>query len=155
MKCTGKLKQKCMLGVNDYDTLKGKVVDKVAFTNTGYEDEQMFIISFTDDTYVCIGIDHKEGDNNDEQPYLNDFWVMDPKIVNGGNYDGLVKVKSDGSLKFDRWIEILRDFGIWELPDDEVKDIIERDKKRKGEWEYKRYLSLKQEYEELKKKYEQ
>lgn len=132
----------------DYDALKGKVVDKVAFNNKGDMDDQMFVILFTDGTYINLGVDYRDSEVSD-QVEIGNQWVssMSPANVNGGNYDCHCYVRPDGTVKFDRWIEILRDLGIWKITDEETIAIIERDKKREEEREYNQYLRLKEKYE--------
>ena len=133
----------------DYDALKGKVVDKVAFNDRGYADENMFIITFTDQTFVCVGTHYKDLDNHDDEPQLENLYVMDPNCVNGGNYENHCYVRSDGTVKFDRWIEIFRDLNLWEMSEKDVLSVIERDNKKREEREYKEYLRLKEKYEKV------
>ena len=147
MKLNEGFKQISVNSLKDYSDLKGKVVDKVAFTNWGSHDEHMFIITFTDHTFVCVGAEYKDLDNGDDEPKLENNWIMDPKCINSGNYDCHCYVKDDGTLKFDRWIEILRDLGIWELSEEETLEIIERDRKKEEEREYQNYLRLKAKFE--------
>ena len=147
MKLNERFKQISVNSLKDYSDLKGKVVDKVAFTNRDSYDEQMFIITFTDHTFVCVGTEYKDVDNGVYEPQLENNWIMDPQCVNSGNYDCHCYVKDDGTLKFDRWIEILRDLGIWELSEEETLEIIERDRKKEEEREYQNYLRLKAKFE--------
>lgn len=147
MKLNERFKQISVNSLKDYFDLKGKVVDKVAFTNQDSYDGHMFIITFTDHTFVCVGTGYKDLDNGDDEPQLENNWIMDPKCVNLGNYDCHCYVKDDGTLKFDRWIEILRDLGIWELSEEETLEIIERDRKKQEEREYQNYLRLKEKFE--------
>lgn len=132
----------------DYNALKGKVVDKVAFNNKGDMDDQMFVIMFTDGTFINLGVDYRDSEVCD-QVEIGNQWVsgMSPANVNGGNYDCHCYVREDGTVKFDRWIEILRDLGIWKITDEETLAIIERDKKKREEREYNEYLRLKEKYE--------
>ena len=131
----------------DYDALKGKVVDKVAFTDRGCSDENLFIITFTDKTFIAVGTHYRDIDDHDDEPQLENYCVMDPNCVNGGNYECHCWVGSDGKVIFDEWITILKDLGIWEMEDDEVIKIIEEDKKKEEEREYQQYLRLKEKFE--------
>lgn len=149
MKLNKDYKQISVYQLKDYDALKGKVVDKIAFTDRGSYDENMFIITFTDQTFICVGTHYKDLDNHDDEPQLENFYVMDPMCVNCGNYGCHTYVHSDGTVTFDRWIEILRDLKIWEMPEEEVLEIIERDKKNQEDREYKEYLRLKEKYEKV------
>ena len=146
MKLNERFKQISVNSLKDYSDLRGKVVDKVAFTDCGSHDEHMFIITFTDHTFVCVGTGYKDLDNGDDEPQLENNWIVDPLCVNSGNYDRHCYVKDDGTLKFDRWIEILRDLGIWELSDEETLEIIERDRKKEEIIEYNEYLRLKEKF---------
>ena len=133
--------------LKDYNALAGKTVDKVAFTDRGNHDENMFIISFTDKTFIAIGVHYRDLDNHDDEPEIEDFYVMDPNCVNSGNYDCHVRVDSEGNLHYDKWIQILKDFDLWHMSDEEVVSIIERDRKREEEREYQNYLRLKEKFE--------
>ena len=147
MKLNEEYKQISVNSFKNYSDLKGKVVDKVAFTDRGYADENLFIITFTDKTFVAVGTHYKDIDAHDTEPQLENYWVMPPTHINGGNYDCHCYVHSDGRVTFDRWIEILRDLGIWEISEKDVLDVIERDKKKQDEREYQQYLRLKEKFE--------
>ena len=80
MELNKKLKQLSVHNLSKYDSLKGKVVDKVAFNNRGEHDEQMFIITFTDGTFINIGLDWKEGDyGSTDEPELGNQWISTSK----------------------------------------------------------------------------
>lgn len=147
MKLNNEFKQISVYQLKNYDQLQGKVVDSVAFTDRGYADENMFIITFTDKTFICIGTHYKDAESGCNEPQLENNYVMDPACVNSGNYENHCYIKPDGTIKFDKWIEILRDLHIWELTEDEVKEIIEKDKQKKEEREYQQYLKLKEKFE--------
>lgn len=138
----------------NYDALKGKVVDKVAFTDRDSYDTQMFIITFTDKTYVCIGVDvipYKEHINGIN---LGNHYVLPPQCVNDGDYSVHSSVDKKGNVRFETWINILRDLGIWQFTDVDALEIIEKKqkeiekkKKEEEEREYKNYLHLKKKFE--------
>ena len=133
-----------------YDVLKGKVVENVGFTNIGSYDLHMFIITFTDKTYVAIGTDYKDLDNGDDEPKLENQYIFHPQSWNRGNFELFRYVDTSGNKKrvrYQRFIELLRDFGIWQFTDAEENDIIENDKKKKDEYEYQQYLRLKEKFE--------
>lgn len=133
-----------------YDVLKGKIVENVGFTNIGSHDLHMFIITFTDKTYVAIGTGYKDVDAGDDEPRLENNYIFHPKSWNNGNFDLFMYVDTSGRKKrvrYHRYIELLRDFGIWQFTDAEEQDIIENDKKKKEEYEYKEYLRLKEKFE--------
>lgn len=131
----------------DYNALSGKVVDKIAFSDRGSQDENIFIITFTDKTFIAVGTHYKDLDANDDTPQLEEFYVMDPRCVNCGNYSCHVHVTDKGEVIYDEWIAILKDLDIWKMEDDEVLTIIENDKRQKEEWEYQQYLRLKEKFE--------
>lgn len=148
MELNKEYKQIHVSNIKDYDVLKGKVVDKVAFSNRGYSDENIFIILFTDKTYIAIGTHYRDIDAKDEEPQLTDFWVMNPLCLNGGNFENHLWVdKKTNEIHFDQWITFLKDFGIWNLSEDEVKNIINQDKEKEREQEYQQYLRLKEKFE--------
>lgn len=143
MKKSESFKQIFLNNNTKYDELKGKVVDKVAFYNNDDYDCNICIILFTDKTYVAIGIEYDL--NNDY--VLDNYYVSDPECINNGNYDCHSHMDINGNLHFDRWIQILKDFGIWEIDENEAKEIIERQRKRDEDGEYELYLKLKEKYE--------
>ena len=147
MKLNKKFKQISVNTIQGYSDLKGKVVDKVAFNNRGNHDEHMFIITFTDNTFICVGTEYADLDGGDDTPKLENNWIMDPQCIDHGNFECHCFVKEDGTVQFSRWIEILRDLGIWELSDKETLEIIERDRKKKEDREYQQYLRLKEKFE--------
>ncbi len=148
MKLNSEYKQIFTHQLKNYDDLKGKVVDKIAFTDRGHHDQNMFIILFTDKTYIAIGTHYKDIDAGDDEPQLEDFYVMDPGCVNGGNFDCHHWVdRTTNTVHFDPWITFLRDFGIWDLPEKEATDIINRDRQKEDEKEYQQYLRLKEKFE--------
>lgn len=138
-----------------YDVLKGKVVENVGFTNIGSHDLHMFIITFTDKTFVAIGTGYKDLDAGDDEPCLNNEYIIHPKSWNSGNFRLHMRVDTSGpqkQVRYDRYIELLRDFGIWQFTDAEEQDIIENDKKKKDEYEYQQYLRLKEKFENKEQK---
>ena len=140
-------KQISVYNLSTYDDLKGKVVDKVAFNDRGNTDENMFIITFTDKTYVAVGTNYRDIDSGDDEPQLENFYVMEPKSLNFGDFRHHCWVGSDGKLEYDRWMRILMDLGIWHLDDNLVQSIIENNKKCEEEREYQQYLRLKEKFE--------
>ncbi len=126
---------------DNHDCLNGKVVDKVAFLNSGADDTQMFIILFTDKSYVCIGLDD---DFALENNYLPWFY---PQNVNSGDFKCHSWVDENGKIHFEEWINVLREFGIWEFTDEDAKAIIDANKAKEEEWEYQQYLRLKEKFE--------
>lgn len=131
----------------NYDVLKGKVVDKVAFYNRGNYDEQMFIITFTDKTFIAIEPDYNDTDNHKDEPMLTNKYIHHPKCLNGGDYRVHSWTNIEGKLCFDEWINILRDLGIWIFNEDDAKAIMEQKAKEEEEREYRSYLRLKEKFE--------
>lgn len=131
----------------DRDILKGKVVDKVEFINTGDYDTQMFLILFTDKTYVCIGMEYANDYNKDLKLAHNYTPYLDPTNVNDGDFSCHSWVDSKGNLHFEEWIDVLRDFGIWEFTDEDAVEVMKKHKQQEEEWEYQQYLRLKEKFE--------
>ncbi len=141
MKRTDKKYIDIQLRRSNKDLLTGKVVEGMAFCDTP---EQHFILTFTDGTFISIGLNY----NDDKEEWvLESDWISttDPKCVNSGRLDHWID--SDGNLKFNKWVQDLIDLGIWEVTESEVQELIEKDKKAKEEQEYKEYLRLKEKYE--------
>ena len=150
MELNKKYKQIFLHNDTPYDVLKGKIVENVGFTNKGSHDLHMFIITFTDKTYIAIGTGYKDLDARDDEPTLENNYIFHPKSWNNGNFDLYRYVDTSGNKKcvrYNRYIELLRDFGIWQFTDAEEQDIIENDKKKKDEYEYQQYLRLKEKFE--------
>lgn len=82
-----------------YDVLKGKVVENVGFTNIDSHDLHMFIITFTDKTYVAIGTDYKDLDNSDDEPKLENRYIFHPQSWNSGNFELFRYVDTSGNKK--------------------------------------------------------
>ena len=134
--------------LKDYNELSGKVVDKIAFTDDGYHDENMFIITFTDKTFIAIGVRYRDLDNHDDEPQIEDYYVMPPKCMNGGDFGCHLWIDNKTSeIHYDKWIQILKDFDIWQMSDSEVTEVIEKNKKAEEEREYQQYLRLKEKFE--------
>jgi len=132
----------------NYNALSGKVVDKVAFTNTDGYDIQMIIITFTDKTFIAAGVDYNDSDGRKDEPMLENHWILPPQNVNGGDYSAHSWVdNSSGKLRFEEWINILRDLDIWKFTDEDAKAIMDKNAQQKEELEYKQYLLLKEKYE--------
>lgn len=128
---------------SDYDLLKDKVVDKVAFTNTGNYDTHMCIIMFTDKTFIALGT----GYNDEDEPKLGNECIIEPRNWNNGNFRLYMHVDSNNKIIYSPYIRILRDFNIWQFTDEEELAIIEKHKKDKEDYEYKEYLRLKEKFE--------
>ena len=119
----------------------GKTIEKAGFVNRGERDEQMLLILFTDKTFVCVTYDYK--DDSDEL-ILQDNWIYEYPKETLAEYHSYVH--DDGSVQFDLWVQMLIDFGFYELTPEEVKEIKERNKKTIEAREYKEYLRLKEKY---------
>lgn len=136
-------------GVCNYDALKGKVIDKVAFNNRGERDEQALTIIFTDKTFISVGFDYVDFNSDSDEMQLQDYWVDDPSCYNFGDFGCHVWVDNNGELRFDRWIQILIDLGLWELSMEEAQAVIDKKQKEKEEREYQEYIRLKKKFEML------
>jgi hypothetical protein len=134
---------------SDYDLLKDKVVDKVAFTNIGGYDTHMCIITFTDKTFIALGVGY---DYDDDDPKLFNENIITPQNWNSGNFRHFMQVNSDNKIIYSPYIRILRDFNIWQFTDEEELAIIEKHKKDREDYEYKEYLRLKEKFESINEK---
>lgn len=133
----------------NYDALKEKVVDKVGFTNRDECDCQFLIITFTDKTFIAVGIDYNNSEYCEDEPQLDNYSVLPPQNINGGNYRACSWIDSSGKIHFENWINILRDIGIWQFSDVDATKIIEQHKKDEEDREYQKYLQLKAKFEPL------
>jgi hypothetical protein len=131
----------------DYDFLKGKVVDKVAFNNYGDYDGQLFIITFTDKTFVAVGPDYNDSETRKDEPKIENQFIMAPQCFNSGDFRCHSWTNSEGKLCFDEFITILRDLGIWEFTNEDAKAIMDQKAKDEEEREYQQYLRLKAKFE--------
>jgi len=140
---------------NDYDILKGKVVDKISLANdrNNYDMNEL-IITFTDKTYVAFEIDDDSDDHESERrPILTNSCVINPKCYNSGNFDCHISVV-DGELRFDPLIENRIKLGLWELTMEEAQKLIEDDNRRHEEYEYKQYIRLREKFKNREKEFE-
>jgi hypothetical protein len=140
-------KQICLRNDSDYNLLKNKVVDKVAFTNTGNYDTHMCIITFTDKTFIALGTGY---DDEEDDPKLGNEFIIAPQNWNSGNFRLYMHVNSDNKIIYSPYIRILRDLNIWQFTDEEELAIIEKHKKDKEDYEYQQYLRLKEKFENKK-----
>lgn len=144
MELNNEYKQIFLHSDSDYDLLKNKVVDKVAFTNTGNYDVHMCIITFTDKTFIALGTRY----DNEDDPKLGNEFIIEPQNWNNGNFRLYMHIDSDNKIIYSPYIRILRDFDIWQFTDEEELAIIEKhNKKDKEDYEYKEYLRLKEKFE--------
>lgn len=130
---------------SDYDLLKDKVVDKVAFTNIGDYGTHMCIITFTDKTFIALGTGYDE-----DEPQLGNEYIIQPQNWNSGNFRHFMQVTGDNKIIYSPYIRILRDFNIWQFTDEEELAIIEKHKKGREDYEYREYLRLKEKFENKK-----
>jgi hypothetical protein len=131
----------------DYNSLSGKVIDKVGFTNCGDYDCQMLVITFTDKTFIAVGPDYNDDECRKDEPKLENQYIPDPRCLNNGDYHCHSWTDPDGKLHFEEWIDILRDLGLWIFTDEDAKAIMDRNAKAEEEREYQNYLRLKKKFE--------
>lgn len=129
------------------DALNGKIVDKVIFKNNGNADENIFIIMFTDKTYIAIGTHYRDIDKGDEEPQLKDFYVIDPSLYS--SLESFTYLDKDGSLHFYGIAKILKELGIWKISEEEVAKQIQISKDKEEAREYAKYLELKKKFENI------
>lgn len=132
---------------SDYDLLKDKVIDKVAFTDIGTYGTHMCIIVFTDKTFIALGVGY---DDYEDEPKLGNQNIIPPQNWNNGNFDLHMYINSDNKIIYSPYIRILRDLNIWQFTDEEELAIIEKSKKDIADYEYQQYLRLKEIFENKK-----
>ena len=126
----------------------GKTIEKAGIVNRGEMDEQMLLILFTDKTFVCITFDnYTDPDSDIEEVRLQDRWIYEYSTLkeNLSNYHS--HIDSNGNIQFDLWVQMLIDFGFYQLTEEEAKIIREKTIKAREEREYAEYLKLKEKYE--------
>ena len=132
---------------SDYETLKGKVVDKVGFVNCGTYDNQMLVIIFSDKTFIAFGPEYNDTVPFSGEPTIINRYKKKPKTINNGDYRCHSFVDTKGKLRFDQWIDTLRDLGLWIFTDEDAKEIMDARAKYEEEREYQNYLRLKEKFE--------
>ena len=131
-----------------HDFFKGKVVNKVGFTNEGGLKDNIFVITFTDNTYIAIGI----GDSKSSGYKLRNFPITD-NTKNFGNYyhdlKSQIYLDDTNVPQFSNsFVKILTDLGIWNMsPKDLQKTNEEIEKKEKEKFEHEEYLRLREKYD--------
>ena len=140
---------------NDYDILKGKIIDKISLAsdNNSYDMNEL-IITFTDKTYIAFEIDDVSEDYESERrPILSNSFIHDPICYNGGNFSCHIKVR-DGKLRFDPLIENRIKLGLWKLTMEEAQEYIKNDARKHDEYEYKQYIRLREKFKNREKEFE-
>ena len=127
------------------ETWKGKVVEKVGFAKSNCESKQMFLIMFTDKTYICIGLQVPE--HEDEDYKLCDHLIYDQSVYRNQLEIYHAWPLDDGTIQYDTWVQMLIDFGMYKMDDETTRRIIEEHKRAEEEREYAQYLRLKEKYE--------
>lgn len=131
------------------DKLQGKVVDKVGFCKDDDQYKQMFVIIFTDKTFIAIGIN----DDSDEEEGHDIYKLTNKWIYNGELYKNSVSCfssyidSSTGKLVFDTWVDMLIKLGLWNFTEEECQKIREEHTKAQEKREYAQYLVLKKKFE--------
>ena len=127
----------------------GKVIEKIALLNEGEYDEQMLIITFTDKTFICIGMEYKDDVKCDEM-YLEDHFL---NYMHSDSIKDLVARyhtwvnKETNELEWDALGSLLLEFGFIKLTSEEAKQIKEHHEKVEKDREYQQYLRLKEKFE--------
>ena len=127
----------------DGSHLSGKVVDRFAFSEGSSYNTSFLVVTFTDKTYIAVGIEYDEN----REPLVDDYRVEEPWCIDSGCFDCHSWVGSDGKLHFDKWIQVLKDLNLWNITEDEAKEVIERKRKEYRKREYEEYLRLKEKFE--------
>lgn len=118
---------------------KGKVVE-----NCGYiEDEEIFIITFTDKTYIMLS----PSTNDYDDPVLTFKALPDISQYSQYFYDNNFKFDSCGNMVIEPWVNMMIDFGLWNADPDAIKKSQEASRLAHRKRDYQRYLELKQKFE--------
>lgn len=126
----------------------GKTIEKAGFVNRGEMGEQMLLILFTDKTFVCITFDNYTDPETDiEEVKLQDRWIYEHSNLKESLSNYHSYIDRDGNIQFDLWVQMLIDFGFYQLTEEEAKIIREKTIKAREEREYAEYLKLKEKYE--------
>ena len=125
---------------------KGKTIEKVGFTNDGDSNDKMFIILFTDKTFIAIEMEHDE-DNSDEyhfaDAFMYDIWGHeDAEAMYNCWVDG------DGNVHLGEKIQMMVDLGLWNFTEEDAKRVRENYIKKQEEREWAHYLQLKEKFKE-------
>lgn len=127
------------------DTLKGKVIDTYAF-NKGYgdgEEESHLIIKFTDDTFICVGVELDQADacdhilDNKHCPELTSYHTL-PYFIDVVN----------GRLHLEGYIDDRVKMGVIEpMTSEKIEELVNAELEERRNKRYKQYLKLKEEFE--------
>lgn len=130
----------------DIDVLKGKVVDKVALSDDRqYEDQCELIITFKDKTYVAFDIyDIYNGEERDQVYNIGNSANIHPQCYNSGELPHWID--SSGNLRFKPLVKNRIDCGLWIVTEEEVAELIKRNKEKCEEYEWQQYLRLKEKF---------
>lgn len=126
---------------DDINKLNGKIIDKCSLVNGQYNDEKQLIITFDDDTYICIGLDRN--DNSDTYDLVNDYIVPPKSYACGVPHYFDYK----GKLRFKQFIQRQIDLKLITVTEDEIAKILSEKQKAEEEREYQLYLKLKEKYD--------
>ena len=119
-----------ILDAENRNALNGKIVDKFGFIHKGYADENIFAITFTDKTFIAIGIGNSEWDDFYKgEPALENFAPIDPENY-GSLYDH-VYLNENGKPEIYRksFVKVLVDLGIWDVTAEECLKRMEKERK--------------------------
>lgn len=120
--------------------LRGKVIENIGLVNRGNGIEsQALLITFTDKTYIFIGCDLDEYDD----PMLVIKKVKDMSMYSQHFYDNHFHFNEDGTMWTDLWIDMLIDFGLWEVDQEKIKQAQFDYRVNQRKRDYARYLELK------------
>ena len=103
-------------------------------------------------TFIALGVTYNSDskwESKQDEPLLINEHIIQPQNWNSGNFECHMTI-INGEVRYDPYIRILRDFGIWKFTDEEELAIIEKDKKEEEEYEYQQYLRLKEKFENKK-----
>lgn len=155
MRKNDEYKQIFLQGRDDYDALKGKVVDRIAFVNRDSYDTQFCVVIFTDKSFIAVGMCKEYLEDGGETFKLCNFYLSDPNCVDNGCFDCHCWFDRNGDIHFRPWLQTLKDLELWIVTEEEQKKAIERKNREEEEREWRNYLRLKKKFENREKENKQ
>lgn len=146
---TNKIKQ-IHLGINSRNTLfkgfRGKVIKDIVLTYSYNDCDNLLVITFDDDTYISVGINHAEKDGI-EYNYIGDAFILPQEHFISDAIGHIYKDTNTGEIKLYDYKQALIDIGLYDLSVEDILKIKEQHDKENEEREYKQYLRLKEKFE--------
>lgn len=133
---------------DENELCNGKTIENIRFSTDGSHTTNFLIITFTDKTYIAIGIDYDEDECQNYDPYLKNYFLQ--PTYNSNIIKDIVEKYSyikDGKLCFVRWVEYLRELNLLNINKREIQNIINQKRNKEESILYEQYLKLKEHFE--------